>query len=234
MNASRRPTPSRHPDRAAGPHRGGARRLRGSWPNSAGSVPRSTRVRCIHPLLKRMERNGWLRCETDPAAGLRSRRYYHLTPRGAAVLEVLREAVVELHHEVVEEAAEDARTRHTAPTSSGQPRTSKPATAATPTQSICSRQFSIHSSAGGPDGRSDGLDHAGRTRAGTDGGAAVNGTMASSMNRAPQSNREAPPRIRCRAMTRHAAPKSRTATTSDTTGPSRAGSMKVNRSSGRS
>ncbi len=76
----------------------------------------------LYPLLKRMERNGWLRCETDPAAGLRGRRYYHLTPRGAAVLEVLREAVVELHHEVVDEAAERAQakldetpTRATAP-----------------------------------------------------------------------------------------------------------------------
>lgn len=63
----------------------------------------------LYPLLKRMERNGWLRCETDPAAGLRGRRYYHLTPRGAAVLDVLRDAVVELHHEVVEEAVEPAR-----------------------------------------------------------------------------------------------------------------------------
>jgi DNA-binding PadR family transcriptional regulator len=62
----------------------------------------------LYPLLKRMERNGWLRCESDPASGPRGRRYYHLTPRGAAVLGVLREAVIELHHEVVEEAAEHA------------------------------------------------------------------------------------------------------------------------------
>lgn len=70
----------------------------------------------LYPLLKRMERNGWLRCETGPATGLRGRRYYHLTPRGAAVLQVLREAVVELHHEVVEEAAEHARARSVAAT----------------------------------------------------------------------------------------------------------------------
>lgn len=68
----------------------------------------------LYPLLKRMERNGWLRCETDPATGLRGRRYYHLTTRGAAVLQVLREAVVELHHEVVEEAAEHAHTKSVA------------------------------------------------------------------------------------------------------------------------
>ena len=59
----------------------------------------------LYPLLKRMERAGWLRGKSDPDAGLRGRRYYHLTPAGAAVLSVLREAVVELHHEVVEEAA---------------------------------------------------------------------------------------------------------------------------------
>jgi DNA-binding PadR family transcriptional regulator len=58
----------------------------------------------LYPLLKRMEQNGWLRCETDAGAGPRSRRYYHLTTRGAAVLDSLRETVKELHHEVIEEA----------------------------------------------------------------------------------------------------------------------------------
>jgi DNA-binding PadR family transcriptional regulator len=58
----------------------------------------------LYPLLKRMERNGWLRCEVEPGSGLRGRRYYHLTRGGAAVLRVLRESVVELHREVVEEA----------------------------------------------------------------------------------------------------------------------------------
>jgi len=65
----------------------------------------------LYPLLKRMERNGWLRCESDPATGLRGRRYYHLTARGASVLHFLRAAVVELHHEVVEEAASAPQTR---------------------------------------------------------------------------------------------------------------------------
>ena len=67
----------------------------------------------LYPLLKRMERAGWLRGKSDPAAGLRSRRYYHLTPAGAAVMGVLREAVVELHHEVVEEAAASKSPRTT-------------------------------------------------------------------------------------------------------------------------
>jgi DNA-binding PadR family transcriptional regulator len=61
--------------------------------------------------LKRLERNGWLRSEAAIGEGKRRRRYYHLTKRGAAVLEVLRETVVELHHEVVEEAAAHARRR---------------------------------------------------------------------------------------------------------------------------
>lgn len=59
----------------------------------------------LYPLLKRLERNGWLRSEEAVGKGKIRRRYYHLTKRGAAVLEVLRETVVELHHEVVEEAA---------------------------------------------------------------------------------------------------------------------------------
>lgn len=58
----------------------------------------------LYPLLKRMERNGWLRCEAEAGAGSRGRRYYHLTRDGAAVLDVLRENVIELHHEVIEEA----------------------------------------------------------------------------------------------------------------------------------
>ena len=59
----------------------------------------------LYPLLKRLERNGWLRSEAAVGEGKRRRRYYHLTKRGAAVLDVLRETVVELHHEVVEESA---------------------------------------------------------------------------------------------------------------------------------
>ena len=62
----------------------------------------------LYPLLKRLERNGWLRSESAVGEGKRRRRYYHLTKRGAAVLDVLRETVVELHHEIVEEAPSHA------------------------------------------------------------------------------------------------------------------------------
>src|SRR6185436_4749935 len=63
----------------------------------------------LYPLLKRLERNGWLRSETAVGESKRARRYYHLTKRGAAVLEVLRATIIELHHEVVEEAPVAAR-----------------------------------------------------------------------------------------------------------------------------
>src|SRR5688500_10246362 len=63
----------------------------------------------LYPLLKRLERNGWLRSEAAVGEAKRRRRYYHLTTRGAAVLEVLRETVIELHHEVVEEAVTHIR-----------------------------------------------------------------------------------------------------------------------------
>ena len=67
----------------------------------------------LYPLLKRMERNGWLRSETALGKSKRRRQYYHLTKRGAAVLAVLRENLIELHHEVVEEYAErTGRRRH--------------------------------------------------------------------------------------------------------------------------
>jgi DNA-binding PadR family transcriptional regulator len=59
----------------------------------------------LYPLLKRLERNGWLKSETAVGESSRRRRYYHLTKRGAAVLESLRDIVIELHHEVVEEPA---------------------------------------------------------------------------------------------------------------------------------
>ena len=67
----------------------------------------------LYPLLKRMERNGWLRSETALGTSKRRRQYYHLTKRGAAVLAVLRDSLIELHREVVEEyaARKNRRTR---------------------------------------------------------------------------------------------------------------------------
>jgi DNA-binding PadR family transcriptional regulator len=76
----------------------------------------------LYPLLRRMERNGWLAGRSDTAAGRRGRRYYHLTSGGADVLRFLRDIVTELHHEVVEEAAVYERPRRTGLPGMGAPR----------------------------------------------------------------------------------------------------------------
>ena len=72
----------------------------------------------LYPLLKRMERNGWLKCETDAAGGPRARRYYRLTRDGRAVLAVVTEMVGELHREVTEDRTRRNATKsHASPTS---------------------------------------------------------------------------------------------------------------------
>jgi PadR family transcriptional regulator, regulatory protein PadR len=60
----------------------------------------------LYPLLKRMERNGWLRAEVEEFGGPRARRYYHLTRDGRRVLDFVLRMVAELHDEV---ARHDAR-----------------------------------------------------------------------------------------------------------------------------
>ena len=57
----------------------------------------------LYPLLRRMEQNGWLRCEVEADAGPRARRSYFLTPTGRDVLALVRSQVEELHHELVVE-----------------------------------------------------------------------------------------------------------------------------------
>ena len=57
----------------------------------------------LYPLLKRLERAGWLAGKTE-AGGLRSRRNYRLTPEGEKVLALIREQIKELYEEVVLEA----------------------------------------------------------------------------------------------------------------------------------
>ena len=56
----------------------------------------------LYPLLKRMERNGWLRCAVEKGAGPRAPRYYTLTPLGRAVLAIVSDKVGELRHETHE------------------------------------------------------------------------------------------------------------------------------------
>jgi DNA-binding PadR family transcriptional regulator len=57
----------------------------------------------LYPLLKRMERNGWLRSEVEPAGGPRARRYYHLTRAGRQVLDTVLPMIGELHEELVKQ-----------------------------------------------------------------------------------------------------------------------------------
>ena len=54
----------------------------------------------LYPLLRRLERLGWLRSTVDPEGGRRARRDYRLTPSGRKVLGQVREALGELKGEV--------------------------------------------------------------------------------------------------------------------------------------
>ena len=63
----------------------------------------------LYPLLKRMQRNGWLCCEVAPGGGPRARRSYTLTPRGREVLDIVREKVEELRREVLPVGPTDER-----------------------------------------------------------------------------------------------------------------------------
>jgi PadR family transcriptional regulator PadR len=58
----------------------------------------------LYPLLKRMERYGWLKCERDPLGGKNSRQPYVLTAEGQKVLALIRNQLKELYAEVLEEA----------------------------------------------------------------------------------------------------------------------------------
>ncbi len=55
----------------------------------------------IYPLLARLEERGWLRCDTDPAGGLRARKDYSLTESGREALAFLKRQIEELYLEVV-------------------------------------------------------------------------------------------------------------------------------------
>jgi DNA-binding PadR family transcriptional regulator len=55
----------------------------------------------LYPLLRRMERLGWLKGRADARGGPRARKDYRLTPAGRKVLEFVRDQIKELHEEVV-------------------------------------------------------------------------------------------------------------------------------------
>lgn len=60
----------------------------------------------LYPLLKRMEKNGWLKSGSVAGAGVHARKEYRLTRSGAKILAFIRTQVEELHHEVIEERRE--------------------------------------------------------------------------------------------------------------------------------
>jgi len=63
----------------------------------------------LYPLLKRMERNGWLRCRVARGAGPRARRGYSLTRKGQDILVLVRRQVEELHRELTEKRPDTAK-----------------------------------------------------------------------------------------------------------------------------
>ncbi len=56
----------------------------------------------LYPLLRRMERLGWLKSKTDRSAGKRARKDYRLTAQGEKVLDLVRAQIRELHDEITE------------------------------------------------------------------------------------------------------------------------------------
>lgn len=55
----------------------------------------------LYPMLKRMERNGWLRSRADAKAGPKAPRSYRLTSEGSKVLKLVLQQVQELRGEVL-------------------------------------------------------------------------------------------------------------------------------------
>ncbi|MEO6754034.1 MAG: PadR family transcriptional regulator [Chthoniobacteraceae bacterium] len=55
----------------------------------------------LYPVLKRMERSGWLRADIPAKKGSRDRRSYRLTAEGRKVLAVVQRQVNELRSEVI-------------------------------------------------------------------------------------------------------------------------------------
>ncbi len=58
----------------------------------------------LYPLLKRMERHGWLKCNQPTNAAANARKEYRLTQEGTRILTLIRTQVEELRREVVEDS----------------------------------------------------------------------------------------------------------------------------------
>lgn len=55
----------------------------------------------LYPTLSKMEKGGWLTCETQ-TVDHKQRKYYRLTPEGKKLLNGMREKIKELYKEVIE------------------------------------------------------------------------------------------------------------------------------------
>jgi len=60
----------------------------------------------LYPILHRMEKLGWLRCEVDPSGGSRAVRRYFLEEEGKTVLDTVRRQLAELNRELGARPAE--------------------------------------------------------------------------------------------------------------------------------
>lgn len=58
----------------------------------------------LYPLLNRMEKHGWLRCEQERGGGSKPRKNYFLTKEGRAVLDLVKAQVDEMYREVVQKS----------------------------------------------------------------------------------------------------------------------------------
>jgi PadR family transcriptional regulator, regulatory protein PadR len=67
----------------------------------------------LYPLLRRMQRNGWLRCVPD-GVGPRSPQKYYLTRVGREALRLVRSNVKELHRELMEESHRQSKSKRRA------------------------------------------------------------------------------------------------------------------------
>lgn len=56
----------------------------------------------LYPILHRMDKLGWLRCDVDPAGGPRAKRSYYITAKGKKVLDAVHRQLDELVDEVGE------------------------------------------------------------------------------------------------------------------------------------
>jgi PadR family transcriptional regulator PadR len=61
----------------------------------------------LYPLLRRLERHGWLKCDRDSNTAKNARQPYTLTEEGFKVLHLIRQQLKELYREVITDEESD-------------------------------------------------------------------------------------------------------------------------------